>query len=67
MSKVTLIADGFDAQQRATLTISLTCTEWDRLGALLAGQKGEPFQSTADVICRGLAKVGYFVVKDATP
>lgn len=57
-----VIAKNFNQAQRATISISMTCKEWDTVGAKLAGIKGVAFQTTADAILAGLIKVGYFTV-----
>lgn len=59
-----VIAPNFNPAQKATLSITMSCIEWDELGATLAGMKGQLFQTTADAILRGLATVGYFEVKE---
>ena len=50
----------FDSKQRATLSINMSCEEWDKIGAVIAGMNGETFQSTADAILLGLIEVGFY-------
>jgi hypothetical protein len=60
----TVIAPDFDPTQKAGMTFSMSCVEWDELGAALAGMQGKLFQTTADAILQGLVKVGYYEIKD---
>ena len=59
-----VIAKDFDPSQKASLTIAMSCSEWDELGAALVKMKGQLFQTTANAILQGLTDVGYFVAKE---